>query len=927
MSDNPIRLGNEIRVSTTEYNYLNSTRTIALSDGGFVVLWGASIPGYVPGYFYQSYVSDVLGQRFDAAGSPVGGEFFINQDLRYACDLGGAIPTTDGGFLAVYYSYAPTVSIDQAEIVISKFDANGNRLGSESRVNIATTNDQARPHIAALDGGGYVVVWETREGGGYEPYDVHAQVFDALGAAVGSEITVNQTTGGYQEYPRVTGLQNGGFVVAWSTYGYDADGTGNESAAMARVFDADGLPVSDEFVMNTTVAGRQQDPNIVATTDGGFVAVWESPNVEPAPGWGYGIVAQKFDADGAPVGAEIVVNTQVANEQRDPAVAAAPDGGFVVVWWNYADYGVHAQRFAADGSKAGDEIRVDTFDDAYYDYLNYQASVQFLEDGSYVVSWARASSGSNGAYAIHSQRFAQQAFGTASGEATTGTSASEWFSGLGGNDTITAGGGADTLSGGAGNDTLIGGAGNDTYVNPTGDVITELGGGGTDTVESDVTFTLSGRQQVENLTLTGSGNINATGNSYANVLTGNSGDNRLDGGTGNDTLIGGLGNDTYVNPTGDVITELAAGGSDTVESSVTFSLASIAQVENLTLTGLGDANATGNALANVLTGNVGNNRLEGGGGADTLIGGAGNDTYVNSQGDTITELAGGGVDTIESGVTASLAAIAQVENLTLTGAANANAAGNTLGNVLTGNSGNNILNGGYGVDTMIGGAGNDIYYVDHAGDVTTELFNQGKDLVSASVSHTLRANIENLNLSGTGNIDGNGNTGANLINGNSGNNILRGYEGSDTLNGGAGNDILLGGTSTDYLNPGDDSVRDIIRFSGVGDSTGSQRDIVTGMDLTSEDRFDFTVVLTSIAGVSVGDLSLATFDTGLATAVDAALAVNGAVLFDPSGGDLNLAGHSFLIVDANGDGNYTPNQDYVVQLINPTGSLTIDDFI
>jgi Ca2+-binding RTX toxin-like protein len=195
------------------------------------------------------------------------------------------------------------------------------------------------------------------------------------------------------------------------------------------------------------------------------------------------------------------------------------------------------------------------------------------------------------------------------------------------------------------------------------------------------------------------------------------------------------------------------------------------------------------------------------------------------------------------------------------------------------------------------------------------------------VSRTLSANIENLNLNGAGNTSGNGNTGANIINGNSGDNILRGYEGSDTLNGAAGEDILLGGTGSDRLNPGSDAVRDIIRFSAVADSTGSQRDIVTGMDLNAEDRFDFPGVPGSIGFVNAGTLNLATINANLAAAVNAALAVNGAVLFNPSAGDLNVDGHLFLVVDANGDGSYTANQDYVVQLINATGTLTSDDFI
>jgi Ca2+-binding RTX toxin-like protein/subtilisin-like proprotein convertase family protein len=506
--------------------------------------------------------------------------------------------------------------------------------------------------------------------------------------------------------------------------------------------------------------------------------------------------------------------------------------------------------------------------------------------------------------------------------------------GMRGNDSLFGLAADDTLDGGRGVDTLTGGLGNDTFIDPTGDIIVELAGGGTDTVRSSTGFSLFSIEHVENLTLTGSADVDGSGNGLGNVITGNSGNNILNGGAGLDTLIGGGGNDTYfwllaIDPvTPDTIVELAGGGDRDllVSDGAVISLAGLAEVEDATATGVA-AYITGNAKANRLTGDAGNDTLEGGGGVDTLTGGAGNDTYVSPSGDIITELAAGGTDTVESNATFSLAALAQVERLTLTGTGNFNASGNALANVLTGNSGNNILNGNAGADTMAGGLGNDIYYVDTAGDVITELSGGGTDLVSSSVSRTLSANIENLNLSGTANIDGNGNTQANIINGNTGNNILRGDAGADTLNGGGGNDILLGGTSSDSLNPGVDAVRDIIRFSAVADSTGAQRDIVTGMDLNAEDRFDFTVVPTSLVIVGSGALNLATINTDMAAAVDAALAVNGAVLFDPGAGDLDVAGHLFVVVDANGDGSYSPDQDYVVQLVNSTGFLTLDDFI
>ena len=144
-------------------------------------------------------------------------------------------------------------------------------------------------------------------------------------------------------------------------------------------------------------------------------------------------------------------------------------------------------------------------------------------------------------------------------------------------------------------------------------------------MQSSVNFTLGAN--VENLTLTGSGAINGTGNADANIINGNGSDNTLDGAAGADNLAGGDGNDTYVvDDLGDVVTEAAGKGTaDLVQSSVSFILG--ANVDNLTLTGTA-ATGTGNADANTITGNASANTLDGAAGADNLIGGEGDDVYL-----------------------------------------------------------------------------------------------------------------------------------------------------------------------------------------------------------------------------------------------------------------------------------------------------------
>jgi Ca2+-binding RTX toxin-like protein len=495
-----------------------------------------------------------------------------------------------------------------------------------------------------------------------------------------------------------------------------------------------------------------------------------------------------------------------------------------------------------------------------------------------------------------------------------------------GNDTLDGGDGNDSLDGGAGNDALSGGGGDDIYVvDSTDDVVTEMGGGGTDNVKSSTSYTLG--DNVERLTLTGSA-ANGTGNTLNNTIYGTDvnnslwggdgndtlygyyGSDKLYGGTGNDvlhggqgkdTLTGGAGNDGYlIDSIDDVIVELDGEGTDWVAASYDYTL--LSNFENLQLSWY-TIKGTGNALNNVIYGNLDNNVLDGGAGDDTLYGGKGNDTYVvDSVGDIVDDYMDlgapnngqSGTDIVLSSVTFTLSQY--IENLTLTGSANLNGTGNALNNVITGNTGNNSLSGaggndtlygGAGNDRMVGGYGNDSYEVDSINDAVVEVDGEGTDLVHSSITYTLDANVENLTLMGSGAINGTGNAAKNTILGNDGNNALYGNADNDTLLGRAGNDTLDGGEGDDEL------------YGGGGDDTYV---VDSSVDKLSEIDGDGTDTVQSSITFTLRDFFENLTLTGTSNLNGTGNAVNNAITGNDGDNDLSgYAGNDSLVGGAGND--------------------------
>ncbi len=391
------------------------------------------------------------------------------------------------------------------------------------------------------------------------------------------------------------------------------------------------------------------------------------------------------------------------------------------------------------------------------------------------------------------------------------------INGTTGNDTLTSTNPADTLIGGLGDDTyIVDLLASGTKAVKLDDKIIEAKNAGNDTLAlrsgalgltQAATVTLAANFENLDISATGNNLLNVKGNADANTLIGNDANNTLDGAKGADEMRGGLGDDVYIfDDAGDIAVESAGQGNDLIRinyknasktAAIVIDINDHANIEGVTVAGTGlfniigtnDGNSmTGNASVNTIIGGTGNDVLDGGAGGDRMEGGDGNDTYfVDNASDVIVDTSG--TDDVRASVSHTLAA--GLENLQLTGTGAINATGNADTNTLIGNAGNNTLDGGAGGDVMIGGTGNDTYVVDMPADSITELAGEGTDTVRTHINYTLGANLENLVLTGTNNVNGSGNALANTITGNSGNNRLDGGDGVDVLAGGLGDDFYV----------------------------------------------------------------------------------------------------------------------------------------
>ncbi len=392
--------GDEFQVSEDTTSFHGTPAISSAADGTFVVVWIAE----------DGSLSGIRARRFDAAAEPIDSEFPVNTHTTAYQQNPDVASAPDGSFVVVWHR--ATFSQSDRSVHGQRFDAAGVAAGTEFLANTYTTSRQFDPTVSIAADGSFVVVW-TSEGQDGSGTGVHGQRFDASGAPAGSEFQVNTHTTAYQQNPDVASAPDGRFIVTWSSRGADGSGDG----VRGQRFDTAGNPDGGEFQVNAYTTGYQSGPAIAALADASFVVAWNSYAQDDIP---LSVRGQRFDAMGAPVGSEFLVNANTSSWQFAPAVALSADGSFEVAWTSRDQDGgedaIVGRRFDASGLPVATEFQVNT------DTASAKSSAAIAAVGAagFMVVWESADGQFGNRPSVHGQGFCTDTSCTLCGAAPVG---------------------------------------------------------------------------------------------------------------------------------------------------------------------------------------------------------------------------------------------------------------------------------------------------------------------------------------------------------------------------------------------------------------------------------------------------------------------------------------------------------------------------
>lgn len=304
-----------------------------LTDGTFIITWH--------GVGQDSVSRDVYGRIHHIDGRPKGSEFRVN-NYTTGDQTNTSVAGIFGGGFVICWDGAGEGG-EANDIYAKIYLENGMAQGKDFRVNTYITGDQTACHVSAMPNGGFIVVWSGA--GADDDFGVFAQMFKANGDKKGSEFRVNDYKTGNQVNPFVSYLKDGRFIIAWQ-------GAGPSSVLsdiFARIFDANGVAALPEFLVNIDSAGNQYNAMICPLANGGYIIGWDGPGMGATNSE---VFAKIYAADGTP-GTTFRANTAEPNTQANISIAELTNRDLVIVWFGYFNARTHeviARKFNPDGS-------------------------------------------------------------------------------------------------------------------------------------------------------------------------------------------------------------------------------------------------------------------------------------------------------------------------------------------------------------------------------------------------------------------------------------------------------------------------------------------------------------------------------------------------------------------------------------------------
>jgi hypothetical protein len=334
--------GPQWRVNTYTTGLQGRPSVAVEASGGFVVVWSS--------FGQDGSHYGVFGQRYDALGFSIGGEFQVNTFTTERQYLPHVQASPTGGFVVVWTSFGSDGN--HFAMAGRRYDALGSAIGSEFVVNTHTPYFQLGGRIAIDGAGRFTVAWSSGNQDGSQA-GIYAQRYDP--SPVGGEFRVNTYTTGWQGAASIAADPDGNFVVVWGDYG---GRDGSESGLYAQRFDATGAPQGvDDFRVNTYTTQAQWSHQVAYDAEGRFVVAWTDDTLD---GSGYGVFARWFEGDGTPLGPEFQVNQYTFSQQTLSGLAVAPNSDILLVWRDgflqnlSGVYGrVVPDRIFADGFESG----------------------------------------------------------------------------------------------------------------------------------------------------------------------------------------------------------------------------------------------------------------------------------------------------------------------------------------------------------------------------------------------------------------------------------------------------------------------------------------------------------------------------------------------------------------------------------------------